>query len=50
MERGKEPAASEDGSELVPALRELVRERFQVLARDTCILQKLHSADAFENA
>jgi Aspartyl protease len=48
MERGKEPAASEDGSELVPALRELVRERFQVLARDTCTLQKLHCADDSE--
>jgi hypothetical protein len=48
MERGEEPPAPEDCSQLEPALRELVGERFQVLASDICTLQKLCYADDSE--
>jgi len=45
VQRGEELSAAESGAELVPALRELVGERLEITATDSCILQKLHSAD-----
>src|SRR5207237_1233232 len=51
LERGQDveeeelPLGGDPGAELVPALRELVGERLEITATDSCILQKLHSAD-----
>jgi hypothetical protein len=44
VECRKELAAAEDGPELVPALRELGRQRLEVTTGDICNLQKLHVA------
>ena len=45
MQRREQPAAAQYRAELVPALRELVCEWFQLTATDTCNIQKLLLAD-----